>query len=92
MPSRRDDDSLDDDYDDPEAPDEADQDSHDEPETVQCPFCGREVVEEAEICPRCGNFIGSSDDATKRSHRGWVILTAIVLLTAIALGLLAWLR
>ena len=41
-----------------------DQDSHDDPETVACPFCGREVVEGADVCPKCGNFIGGSDDHT----------------------------
>jgi hypothetical protein len=87
---RDDDDSLDEEYDDPEAPDEADQDSHDDPETVRCPFCGREVVEEADLCPRCGNFIGG-DDRTTRTHSRWIVVTAVVLLAATALGLTWWL-
>lgn len=92
MRTRKDDDSLDEEYDDPEDPDDADRDSNDDPETVRCPFCGREVLEEAEICPKCGNFIGGSDDTSKRIHPRWVILTAIVLLAATAWGLTWWLR
>ena len=93
MPPRHDDDSLDEEYDDSEAPDAADQDSHDDPETVACPFCGREVVEGADLCPKCGNFIGGSDDHTStRLHAPWVIITAIVLLVAIAWGAIRWLR
>jgi hypothetical protein len=92
MPARRDDDSLDEAYDDPEAPDAADQDADDDPETVACPFCGREVVEGADICPKCGNFIGGSDDRTTRIHAGWVIVTAIIVLAAIGWGLTRWLR
>ena len=93
MRARRDDDSLDQDYDDPEDPDAADQDVHDDPETFSCPFCRREVVEGADICPKCGNFIGGTDDSvTSRTHPRWVIITAILLLAAIACGLTWWLR
>ena len=92
MPAQRDDDSLDEAYDDPEAPDETDQDSRDEPESVACPFCGREVIEGADICPKCGNFIGGDEARTMRIHGRWVIVTAIVLLAAIGWGLASWLR
>ena len=93
MRTERDDDSLDEEYDDREDLAEADQDSDDDPETIACPFCGRELVEEAEVCPKCGNFLGGSDDnVTTRSHPRWVIVTAIVVLAAIASGLTWWLR
>ena len=87
-----DDDSLDEEYDDDrEDPTFADQDSDDDADTTVCPFCGREVVEGADVCPKCGNFIGGSDDARKRIHPRWVILTAVVLLAAIAWAAVRWL-
>jgi hypothetical protein len=93
MPNRRDGDSLEEEYDDSEDPAEDDRESDDDPETFACPFCGRELAEGADVCPKCGNFIGGSDDlVTTRVHAGWVIVTAIVLLAAIACGLTWWLR
>ena len=88
------DDEYDDDDDDPEAPDESDQDSRDDPGTVTCPFCGREIVEGSDICAKCWNYIGGGggggdDDSTPtRIHPRWVIVTAIVLLAALALALI----
>ena len=70
MRTRRDDDSLDEEYDDPEAPDESDQDVHDDPETAECPFCRAEVSELADVCPKRGNFM-VSEDAPRRGKPWW---------------------
>jgi predicted nucleic acid-binding Zn ribbon protein len=53
-----DDDSLDED------PLESDQDPDDDldpEESVPCPFCKKLIHEDADVCPRCGNFVGAAD-------------------------------
>jgi uncharacterized paraquat-inducible protein A len=47
---------ADDDLDEREYPDD-DQSDDDDPETVECPECHRQVYEEAEQCPYCGQYI-----------------------------------
>jgi predicted nucleic acid-binding Zn ribbon protein len=70
-PHRRDDDDdrdeeigdvgdwVDDRADDPEAPDRADQDPDDDdrPDLIQCPNCRKAIVEDAEWCHHCGQFV-----------------------------------
>ena len=51
-------------------PHESDMDDDDAPEVVPCPFCGKPNSEDADICPRCGNFV-SADDAPRR-HPWWI--------------------
>lgn len=53
----------------------------DEWETVPCPNCGRDVAEEAEMCPHCGEFIVHR--SAKRSRR--VMAIAVVLLLVLVL-------
>ena len=47
-----------------EDPLESDQDPADdldEEETVPCPFCKKPIHEDADVCPRCGNYVGAID-------------------------------
>ena len=85
MHTRRDDDDDDSLGDDPDAPDAADQDVHDDPETAECPFCGAEVSELADVCPKCGNFMASAD-APRRGKPWWVIAIVVALLAAMIIG------
>ncbi|HEV2295653.1 MAG TPA: hypothetical protein VGR35_17530 [Tepidisphaeraceae bacterium] len=71
MPTAVGEDDRDDDDDDSvdEDPLESDQDPNDADDVgdfVPCPFCSRPVHEDADICPRCGNFIGSADAPPRR--------------------------
>ena len=62
-----DEDERDDDGDDgsvDEDPLESDQDAADARdlgESVPCPFCRKLIHEDADVCPRCGNFVGGAD-------------------------------
>jgi DNA-directed RNA polymerase subunit RPC12/RpoP len=72
-----------------ELPDEADQDERDDDdvETVPCPECGKPVYEEADVCPHCGSFILRD---VRAGRPRWVLATALILLGALALGLVGW--
>jgi len=64
-----DDDSLDED------PLESDQDpdgEHDVEDTVPCPFCKKPIHEDADVCPRCGNFVGSAHAPRRVPVLVWV--------------------
>jgi hypothetical protein len=71
--SSSDDDSYDadDDYD----------DMPDEP-TVECPYCGFEMLEVCVQCPKCGQY-PSKEDSLQRSQPMWVVLTAVLTILAI---------
>ena len=65
-----------------------DEDDWDEPDddgddTQPCPYCRKEIHEDAERCPHCGNYI-SAEDAPP-SQPVWVIVGAVVCLALVAL-------
>ncbi len=82
---RDDDDSVDED------PLEADQDSSnadDVEPTLPCPFCKKPIHEDADVCPRCGNFVGGYDAPRPRvPPLVWigVVLAGLCILTWILL-------
>ena len=68
-----------------EWPDPADTDRPgDDRDTVPCPFCGRAVYEFADVCPRCRNFIGGSDETARRKP-WWVVVGIVLTLAAMLL-------
>ena len=70
-----------------EDPLESDQDSADDldaEESVPCPFCKKPIHEDADVCPRCGNFVGAADAPRRIPPIVW-IGAALALL-----GTLAW--
>jgi len=68
---------------DPEGPDEADM--SDEPATVTCPYCKREVLEDSVGCPHCGNYLAREDDP---EGRGWWWVVGFVVLVCLLLAFL----
>ncbi len=77
-------DEDDDERDDAPEPDEADR--NDDPAEVACPYCKREIPEEAEQCPYCGCYV-SAEDAPQKG-RPWWWLVALVLVVLMLMGLL----
>jgi hypothetical protein len=63
--------------------DEDEDDVDDGDETVPCRYCGAAVYEDAERCPRCGNYISREDAPSQVPF--WVKLTALVCLV-VAVG------
>lgn len=84
MPRQRDYDDEDEDDDD-DLPEGVYHDDEDDGEpTVKCPYCGNEIVETAQYCPRCENDI-SKEDAPRESKSGfWIAMMVLAMLAAIA--------
>jgi hypothetical protein len=86
MPKWTAEDEEDDDREDPDLADMDDAESNDEVDTVECPFCGKPVYEQAELCPHCHNYISREDPAARPPRRGWVIWVGVIT----CLSVLAW--
>jgi hypothetical protein len=73
------------DWDDDELDDEEHDDDVDEPEddedepTVPCPYCRRQIHEDAQRCPYCERYI-SEEDAPTRPKPWWLWVGVIVCL------------
>lgn len=52
-------------------PDDQDDDS---PETAPCPHCGAEIHEDAEQCPRCGEYVTGGSRLWSNRSWWWVLL------------------
>ena len=51
----------------------------DEPALVPCPYCRREIVENAERCPYCETYI-SAEDAPASRKPWWIIVGTLLCL------------
>ena len=69
------DDLDDDDY-------EYDVDDQDDEATVACPYCRREIHEDAQRCPYCEQYI-SAEDAPAAPKPLWIVLGVILCLLLI---------
>ena len=72
------------DRDDPDPSDQDDDDGDEYDETLPCPYCGKAMDEQAEVCPHCRNFI-SREDAPHRRLKWWVWLAVVLCLVALLL-------
>jgi hypothetical protein len=83
---RRDDDQRDDvDWEDP---DPSDQDSHDDPELVPCPYCKKLISEDTDICHLCGSYILNDD--SRAPVPMWIIVGVVIciLLTLVGVAMM----
>jgi hypothetical protein len=60
-----------------------DESDEDEP-TLPCPYCRREIHEEAERCPYCDHYI--SDEDRRRAAKPWWLVASV----AVCLILVLW--
>lgn len=56
-------------------------DPDDEP-TVPCPYCKRQIHEDAQRCPYCENYISEEDSPPSRKP-WWIILGVLLALYAV---------
>ena len=69
---------------DPEAPDASDMDRDDEPAVMPCPYCGKMISEETEICHLCGRYL--STEEIKNRVPKWIMIGTVLALV----GMLWW--
>ncbi len=67
------------DDDDDDYPDGVYRDGDDDEATVPCPYCKREIHEDAQRCPYCEHYI-SDEDAPPSRKPWWIIAGVIVCL------------
>ena len=53
-------------------------------DTLPCPYCGEEMLEDSPQCPACGNYI-SAEELPYYRQPMWVVITAVICLI-VALG------
>ena len=51
---------------------------------MRCPYCRREIHEDAPRCSHCGNYL-SAEDAPPGPKRWWIILGVLVCLVLVYL-------
>ena len=74
-----------DDWDDSDSDDEQYSDDGEDPETepiIDCPHCGREMLEDCVQCPSCGMFL-SKEELGREQHPWWITLAIILSLAAV---------
>jgi hypothetical protein len=60
-------------------------DTDDDLPLVPCPYCRAEIVEDAERCPHCGNYISAEDAPPgERKSAVWIVLMVLALLAAVS--------
>ncbi len=73
-----------------EDPDESDTDDDDEPELIDCPYCGKEIYEQAEVCPHCGSYISSEDPERPVRRPRWLVVGVVVALIVVVIWTLTY--
>ena len=83
-PDDWDDDDAERDYD-PDDPETYPAGLYDDPElpTVPCPYCGAEMLEDAEQCPRCGKYISREDVPAQPRSGIWIVLVILALFAVV---------
>lgn len=71
--------SGDDDDEDDWDEDDLDAAADDDEPTVPCPYCRREILEDAPRCPYCERYISAEDHAGP-GRPAWVVVTALICL------------
>ena len=58
--------------------------------TVPCPYCHRQVYDQAERCPYCESYISQEDvPAESKRNPWWIIFGALGVMAVVALWILA---
>jgi len=54
----------------------------DEPDTVPCPYCRREIFDDADRCPYCENYLSAEDRPAGPRSGFWAVAMVLALLAA----------
>jgi predicted nucleic acid-binding Zn ribbon protein len=72
---------------DSELPDAADMDDSDSTDIEACPICGKQIYEQSQVCPYCGNFVSPGRSRSRKPL--WIVVGVIVCLAVV---FFLWLR
>jgi hypothetical protein len=64
-------------------------DDWDEEPTIPCPYCRRDVLEDAERCPYCEHYL-SKEDAPRERKPWWIIVGVVACLCVVYLWNARW--
>jgi hypothetical protein len=64
------------------------EDGHEEP-TIRCPFCLKEIHEDAPRCPHCGNYPSDREGAPSRKP-WWIAGGVVVCLYLVYRWIVGW--
>lgn len=84
-----DDDENESDLDASEDPDVDDADWNTDPAEILCPYCKREISEDAQRCPHCGSYT-SDADAPRPSRPWWWWVALGLILVLLITWLIRW--
>ena len=62
---------------------EEDQYDDDSPELLPCPNCGKEIYEESERCPYCGEYVTFSNSLWSGKPTWWIVLGIVGILATV---------
>ena len=57
-------------------------DANDAPAMMECPSCGAPVIEDAEKCPACGDWITPIEPSGAFSKKWWIAVAVLIMLYA----------
>ena len=80
MPCPEEDDAGD--WDGEDSDDDDDAEDDDQEATVPCPYCGRQIHEDAQRCPSCEQYI-SAEDAPPARKPWWIVVGVALCLYAV---------
>jgi predicted nucleic acid-binding Zn ribbon protein len=56
--------------------------------TAPCPYCGTDIFEGGERCPRCGEYL-SREDAPAAPQRTWIVVGIVICLVIVAIWIMS---
>ena len=72
-----------DDLRDGEYPDESDMDDSDEPALIECPKCGKQIIEDTEWCHHCGWYLEREAIGTRISYFLVGLVVVLILIAVV---------
>ncbi|MGQ0628020.1 MAG: zinc-ribbon domain-containing protein [Phycisphaerales bacterium] len=56
--------------------------------TRPCPSCGKEIIDDAELCAHCGTAIEGTAQGSGPGYANWVVVTSVALVIGFGVLLL----
>jgi hypothetical protein len=70
--------------------DDWDDDEADEDTTQPCPYCRRDIHEDAVRCPYCENYLSAEDEPSGQRSKWFYVVLFVCLAVAVGWALMWW--